>query len=361
MIDFDLPDELALLVETTHQFAADHLLPALRSAEAARAVGPGVRGAYEAIGLGGLELPERQGGAGLGCLARCLVNEELAAADAGAAVALDTFGPALYPVAELGGDAGVAELGAICAAGGAHRAVLVREPADRDPAAPIDLEVPWVPADSVDAVVVLGPARACVVTEGIETVPVRGAGLRAAGAARLVLERAPVRTTWHDAGAAVRARARARLWAASLVLGVLRAACAFSRQYATERQAFGRPIGHHQGLAFLITDMNMALESARLLVHEAAWRLDAGLPAGREAAMAFAECVDAARFIGPNGVQILGGHGFMADYPVEKHMREARALGLLAGGLDAAVEEAGRSLGETDRPLAVSELCPEAP
>jgi alkylation response protein AidB-like acyl-CoA dehydrogenase len=57
--------------------------------------------------------------------------------------------------------------------------------------------------------------------------------------------------------------------------------------------------------------------------------------------------------MGPNGVQVLGGHGFMADYPVEKHMREARALGLLCGGFDAAIEEAGRALVASPTPLAL--------
>jgi alkylation response protein AidB-like acyl-CoA dehydrogenase len=54
--------------------------------------------------------------------------------------------------------------------------------------------------------------------------------------------------------------------------------------------------------------------------------------------------VDASLLVGPNGVQILGGHGFVKDYPVEKYMRESRALGLALGGVDAAREEAGRAL-----------------
>jgi alkylation response protein AidB-like acyl-CoA dehydrogenase len=63
-------------------------------------------------------------------------------------------------------------------------------------------------------------------------------------------------------------------------------------------------------------------------------------------------------FVTPNGVQVLGGHGFMQDYPVEKWMREARALGLLAGGVDAAREDAGRELAACEPPLALT--LPEA-
>jgi len=139
-----------------------------------------------------------------------------------------------------------------------------------------------------------------------------------------------------------------------MLLGVLREAADFSRRYALERQAFGRPIAHHQALAFLIVDMHMAVEGARGLVQDAAWRSEAGAAAGPAAASAYAETIEASTLVGPSGVQILGGHGFMADYPVEKMMRESRALGLLLGGLDAAREEAGRALAEQLGPVALS-------
>ena len=94
MIDFTLSDELSLLRDTARGFANDHLRDAERAAEAARAPSAAARAAYREIGLAGLELPERLGGAGLGALARALVLEELAAADPGAALALDPLGPA---------------------------------------------------------------------------------------------------------------------------------------------------------------------------------------------------------------------------------------------------------------------------
>ena len=209
----------------------------------------------------------------------------------------------------------------------------------------VDAEVAWLPAARADAVVALAGDELLFVREGIRVRALPGAGLRAAGACALRLESAPIaRARSPIALGAERARARARLYAASLLLGVLRDACDFSRGYALERRAFGRPIAHHQALAFLITDMQMALDGARLLVHEAAWRVDAGLPCAGAAAAAFAQCIEASRLIGPAGVQILGGHGFMADYPMEKAMRESRALGLWLGGFDAAIEDAGREL-----------------
>jgi alkylation response protein AidB-like acyl-CoA dehydrogenase len=112
--------------------------------------------------------------------------------------------------------------------------------------------------------------------------------------------------------------------------------------------AFGRPIAHHQALAFLIVDMATAVDGTRLLVWDAAWRLDRGEDAVEPCATAFVEACEQSMFVTPNGVQILGGHGFMQDYPVEKLMREARTLGLTWGGVDAAREAAGCELGATD-------------
>ena len=356
MATFDLEpeDELALVVETARKLAAEELTPHLREAEKARAVGAQLRASWDELGFAALELPETLDGAGLGCVARVHVNEELAAGDAGAALALDPFGPALTALLETGGDEAARAL--VAALGtGQGRAVLV---ADGDAEIQSDgttvtLDAPWVPAENAAAAVVLVGDDALLVREGLTFDPVRGAGLRAAGAARLTTREAPIAGRWTSTEGALRARARARLYYASLLLGVMRAACDFSSEYAQQREAFGKKIGHHQALAYLIVDMRMALEAARMVVHEAAWRVDRGLPCAAEAASAWAECIEASRLIGPNGVQILGGHGFMADYPVEKHMRESRALGLLCGGFDAAIEEAGRRYIDAKTPLAL--------
>ena len=153
--------------------------------------------------------------------------------------------------------------------------------------------------------------------------------------------------------AARRCLARARLYQTAMLIGVMREAADYSREYALDRVAFGKPIAHHQALAFLIVDMATAVDSARLLCHEAAWRLDGGVAAEEACATAFVEAVEAAGFVTPNAVQILGGHGFMLDHPVEKFMREARSLGLVLGGVDLAREEAGRELSGTAGPVAL--------
>ncbi len=98
----------------------------------------------------------------------------------------------------------------------------------------------------------------------------------------------------------------------------------------------------------------MRCDGARLLVWDAAWRLDRGEDAWEPCATAFLEAAEQAMFVTPNGVQILGGHGFMQDYPVEKYMREARTLGLWLGGIDAAQEVAGRSLARSEAGIQLS-------
>jgi len=287
-----------------------------------------------------------------------LVNEELAAADAGAALALDRAGPALPALLELGDEGAVAELLCPLLAQPHARAVLVTEADGRFAfdGGRVTGELAWVPAERADLLVILGPEGAVAVREGIEVEAVHGSGLRAAGGCSLVLERAPIAARYVGAAAAARALARARLYTASLLLGVLRHAAEYSRAYAMERVAFGRPIAHHQALAFLITDMRCGVDGARLLLHEAACRAERGLPFEGQAAAAFVEAVELSRFVGPAGVQILGGHGFMQDHPVEKSMREARALGLLLGGLDRAREDAGAALVQAALPVELSAI-----
>ncbi len=350
------PDEdLELIADTARRFGQDMLTPKLRDAEAERSIDDETRQAYHETGLASLEWPEEIDGAGLGSVARVLVNEELGAADAGAAIALDDLGPALYPVLEMGGDASQLTQAGPSSGGPTVRSLLVTN-FDGDlqlKKGRVNGRIPWVPAGEADTIVVLTADQTAILRSGFSFDPIRGAGLRAAGASELQIVDAEAEVLRVDADGAGRARARARLYVSSLLLGVMRAACDFSRNYAQERKAFGKPIGHHQALAFLMTDMQMALDGARLLVHDAAWRLDNGLPGESAAASAYAECIECSRLIGPSGVQILGGHGFMADYPVEKHMRESRALGLLFGGFDAAVEESGRQICSNDSPLEI--------
>ena len=350
LIDFGLGDELELVRSTARNFSSDHLRTALREHESDRTPGKAAAEAFTEIGFSTLEWPDEDGESDLGAVARCLVLEELGAADPGAALALDPLGPALYPLMEFGGALAVRSFGTPLLETTGARALLVwigtgtRTPLERkgDKWSGV---VPWVPADRADLLVILDEEGASVVQQGIELKPLRGAGLRTAGASELILRSSSIAAEWTDREAAGRAIARSRLYVAGLLVGVMRESSDYSRRYALDRVAFGKPIAHHQALAFLIADMAIAVDSARVLALEAAWRLDSGVPSEEASATAFVEAAEQATFVTPNGVQILGGHGFMQDHPVEKFMREGRALGLLFGGVDAARDAAAREMG----------------
>lgn len=333
MFALSLSDEEALIRDTARRFAETELRPRLRAHEAARGVVPEVARRYRDLGLDAVDLPASAGGQGLSCFARVLVLEETAAADAAAALALDGAGDAAYALVE----AGLAPLAAALRGAGS-RAVVFEDGGERFRAdgGRISGVQPWVPADAVALAVILQPGRALVVTEGLRAEPIAPCGLDAAGASRLHVENAAIGATIDDPRALARVRARSRIRAAALLVGAARGAHEYSMRYATERTAFGRPIAHHQALAFLIADMATAVAVARLAVWRAAGAIDGGSSAEWEAAAALAEAAEQALFVAPNAVQMLGGHGFMKDHPVEKWMRDIRTLAALAGGRDAA-------------------------
>ncbi|MEE3328933.1 MAG: acyl-CoA dehydrogenase family protein [Myxococcota bacterium] len=356
MFDFEIGSDLELIVETARHFAQHELHPVLREHETKRKIALKIRATFAEMGFAGLELSEELGGAGLGTLARTLVTEDLAAGDAGAAVAVDPLGPALYALEEFGGESALREFAVPLLQKEGARAVLISESngllsiGDE-----VSGTIPWVPADHADLIVIATGDEALVIREGFSMNTLRGSGLRAAGAAEIELDQAPIAARWKNAQAAERSLARAQLYTASLQLGIMRQASESAQAYALEREAFGKPIAHHQGLTFLLMDMRAAVDGARLLVQEAAWRQDAALPAAAASASAYVETIEAGLLVGPSGVQVLGGHGFMQDYPLEKCMRECRSLSLLWGGIDAARERAGREVCMRGVPYPLSE------
>lgn len=353
MIDFSLGEDLELVVETAKRFSAEQLLPSQRDFEQQRAVSASVLQAAEDIGFDRIDWPEAIGGAGMGAMARVLVIEQLAAGCPGAAMALQPLGSVAHALLCFGGKPTLRRYAQLVDTPG-MRTVLVFDAQGtwQNSDGSLSGTVPWMPTARVDVLAVLSRTGLQLVTRGISVVSVPGAGLLSAGASEICLDRAPVDTAWTDPDAAALSLAHARVHLSALIVGQMHAAAEYSRKYALERVAFGRPIAHHQALAFLIVDMHCAVDASRQLLHEAAWRLDASEPATEAAAMALIEAVENAMFIGSNAVQILGGAGFMRDYPVEKHMRELRALGLLLGGADAARDDAlGMTGNNTMSPL----------
>ncbi|MFJ6631329.1 acyl-CoA dehydrogenase family protein [Streptomyces sp. NPDC091376] len=122
-----------------------------------------------------------------------------------------------------------------------------------------------------------------------------------------------------------------RLGIAACAIGVAQAALDEALAYATDRKQFGRPIADFQGLRFMLADMATKVEAGRALYLAAARLRDAGRPFSRQAAMAKLFCTDTAMQVTTDAVQILGGYGYTADFPVERLMREAKVLQIVEG------------------------------
>ncbi|MCP9959746.1 MULTISPECIES: acyl-CoA dehydrogenase family protein [Streptomyces] len=122
-----------------------------------------------------------------------------------------------------------------------------------------------------------------------------------------------------------------RLGIAACAVGVAQAALDAAVAYAGERRQFGRPVADFQGLRFMLADMATQIEAGRSLYLAAARLRDAGRPFSRQAAMAKLFCTDAAMKVTTDAVQVLGGYGYTADFPVERYMREAKVLQIVEG------------------------------
>ncbi|MFD3698614.1 acyl-CoA dehydrogenase family protein [Streptomyces sp. NPDC058646] len=122
-----------------------------------------------------------------------------------------------------------------------------------------------------------------------------------------------------------------RLGIAACAIGVAQAALDEAVTYALDRKQFGHPIADFQGLRFMLADMATKIEAGRALYLAAARLRDAGKPFSRQAAMAKLFCTDAAMAVTTDAVQILGGYGYTADFPVERLMREAKVLQIVEG------------------------------
>jgi alkylation response protein AidB-like acyl-CoA dehydrogenase len=122
-----------------------------------------------------------------------------------------------------------------------------------------------------------------------------------------------------------------RVALAALAVGAARGAFEYARDYAKTRETFGRPIAQYQAIAFMLAEMAIEIDAARAMTWEAAWTLDQGKEAGRPAALAKQYADEAALFVTDRAVQILGGHGYIREHPVERWLRDARGFATILG------------------------------
>ncbi len=350
MIGFDPTEEQALIVETVRGFVENELRPRSRECDEARGLSKEVLAQAHELGLVANGLPEAHGGGGeRSAVTSCLIAEELAWGDL--ALAIGVLSPSLLgiPVTDFGSEAQQAEiLPSLCGNAFEPGSLAIVEPRlDQDALAPatraqrdgdgyrLDGEkclVPWLEgsgpvlvsaADDEGAQLFLVGRSA----DGLQATPEDNLGLAGLPTVELALDgvRVPASARLGDAGgtslSALLARSRVAMAAAGV--GMARASFELARDYAKEREAFGVPIATKQAIAFMLADMAIEIDAARLLTWEAASLLDRGEVATREARLAFDKAKRTVLQAADGAVQVLGGHGYIRDYLPEMHLRNA--------------------------------------
>ncbi len=122
-----------------------------------------------------------------------------------------------------------------------------------------------------------------------------------------------------------------RIGIAAQAVGIARAAFEDALAYAQQRKTFGKPIAQHQAIQFKLADMATEIDAARLLTLRAAWRKDQKLPYGKEAAMAKLYASDVANRVAREAIQVFGGNGYVTEFPVERHFRDAKITEIYEG------------------------------
>jgi len=355
--------EAEALIDLTRELAANELAPIAADHEAdSRFPREQVRTLGKS-GLLGLPYPEEYGGGGQPYEVYLQVVEELAIAWATIAETVSVHTLACYPLAAygstkqrerwlpdmIGGDL----LGAYCLSepqsGSDAAALRTKAVRDGDDYV-VDGTKAWIThaghADFYNLLVRTGEEGprgiSCLLapadTPGLAVAaPERKMGFTASPTAQILLDgaRLPADRLLGVEGQgfaiAMAALDGGRLGIAACAVGLAQAALDYALGYAQERRQFGRPIMEFQGLQFMLADMATGIAAGRALYLDAARRRDAGRPYGPQAAMAKLFCTDMAMRVTTDAVQVLGGYGYVRDYPVERYMREAKVLQIVEG------------------------------
>jgi alkylation response protein AidB-like acyl-CoA dehydrogenase len=358
MYGFDPTEEQTMLVDAAQRYAVSNLRPAAHDADEEEALPlPLIEKGWE-LGLLQASIPEDFGGFGQrSALSGVLAAEELAYGDMSAALAVMLPSTFAMPILVAGTDEqkmrwlpGIAATGwqPFTAAWVEHQfdftplELTTRAEADGDRFVLTGSKT-YVPfADQAPALLVFAQTEDAVAAFVVEA----GAQGLAIGKRRPVMGLGAI--PLHDLtldNVVLEARARvgdsvesmAPVLAASQVavaamgVGLSRAAYEYALDYAKERVSFGEPIAHKQSIAFMLAEMATEIEAIRLLVWEAAWLLDSRRDSAKSAYLALVGAGDMAMMVTDHAVQILGGHGYIREHPVERWMRNARGLPAFVG------------------------------
>jgi alkylation response protein AidB-like acyl-CoA dehydrogenase len=362
LFDVEPSDEQQMLSDSVREFALAKLRPAAEQSDAATAAPEALVAQATELGLAMVGVPQELGGAveQRSAVTSVLMSEALAQGDMGIAVAC--LAPAGVSTAlSLWGDADQQStyLPAFVGDNVPAAALALLEPralfdpselntrARREAGGYVldgvkslvprarDGELFIVAAELDDA----GPALFVVErkADGISVEPEPAMGVRAAATGSLIFDGAklPAGALLGGADPAVYSECvqLARLAWCAVAVGTGQAVLDYVIPYVNERRAFGEPISHRQAVAFTVANIAIELDGMRLATYRAASRVDQSLPFAREVTLARRLCAERGITIGSDGVQMLGGHGYVKEHPVERWYRDLRAAGLMEGGL----------------------------
>jgi alkylation response protein AidB-like acyl-CoA dehydrogenase len=363
LFDLTPSEEQQMIVETVAEFAAEQLRPAAAEADAKLTPPDGLLARATELGVTLIGIPEELGGAGTerSVVTSALIAEAMAHGDLGLALAV--LAPSAVSTAlVLWGDAQQQAdyLPAFVGENVPAAAFVLQEGKPLfDPFKPSTRARRTPSGYRLDGVKALVPraaqAELFVISAALEgpdgdrpalflvesstpglTVEAEPAmGLRGAATGKLNLDNVSLPASALLGGGSPEVFTEAvrlsRLGWAALACGVGKAVLDYVVPYVNEREAFGEPISHRQAVAFSVADIAIELEGMRLVMLRAAARAERGLPYAREAALARKLAADKGMRIGSAGVQLLGGHGFVKEHPVERWYRDLRAIGVLDG------------------------------
>jgi len=360
---FDLTpdDEQKMIVETVDEFAAEVLRPAAHDADEAATYPHELIAKAAELGITAINIPEDFDGiaAHRSSVTNVLVAEALAYGDMGLALPLLAPGGVASALTHWGSaDQQATYLSEFAGENVPQACVAIAEPqplfdptrlkttAVRTPSGyRLDGVKSLVPAAADAELFIVGaqldgkPALFIVEssTKGLAVKADPSMGIRAAALGHVELSGVTVplsarlgedEATDEDYSEAI---ALSRLGWAALTVGTSHAVLDYVVPYVKERQAFGEPIAHRQAVAFMCANIAIELDGLRLITWRGAARAEQGLPFIREAALAKRLGADKGMQIGLDGVQLLGGHGYTKEHPVERWYRDLRAIGVAEG------------------------------
>jgi len=372
-LDFSLTREQEEIRSLAHEFAEKEMRPVAERFDEAEETPWDVMRKAHALGLDSTaSFPEQYGGGGIDLVTNLIREEELSWGDAGIAVSIGASGLAGAAIIAMGTEAQKHKyIGMLTAPELKIAAMGLTEPNSGSDSLALETT-----ATKVDGGYVLNGTKQFCTNGGIADIQVafattdkshgplgiagfeiekgtpgmrqgrkeRKLGVRASHTAQVIFEDCFVpdnQRLGHDengeetgpgrVGAMIMLEATRPMVAAG-ALGIARAAFEFARDYSLQRVAFGKPIAKHEAIAFKLADMATDIDAARLLIWRAGWMAMNGIPLSRgEGSMAKLFAGDMAMRVTVDAVQILGGYGYVKDYPVERFMRDAKIYQIWEG------------------------------